>query len=328
MLSQRKKKLLTATLTIGITAYLIYRVYSEASKIEIRSSQLLSPYLFLALLLGIAGYLIYTTLWHIYLTHLVDVEFKRVLLANLSGTYLSFSFNAAIGTLIKVKFIGASYFQVLATNLAGVATELMVGSAMLVFLMHDWGALLTFLFFLLTFIADNRVYHVLVPVLSRIRAGGISEEFYAGWHAARSRADRVLAALILGALLILINAGVLMSVGMAFGISIPLGDAIKAILYSTVLGSVLGTPGGIGGNELGVLMAIGNTGLNVLIAFTFKFLNQYLFALVGAVAFYRSVLTEVGVKDLTDEGKGKLDESHERSPEGSGEENKEAGSRA
>ena len=313
MLSPRKKKLLTTALTVGITAYLIYRVYSEASRIELRPSQLLSPYFLLAFLLGIAGYMTYTALWYIYLSDLAEVDFKRVLLANLSGTYLSFSFNAAVGTLVKVKFIGASYFQVLASSLIEVATEFMVGSAMLFIMAHDWGALLVFLFFLLTFLADSWVYRALLPVLSRVRMGSAFQEFYAGWHRAKSRPDRLFVALILGTMLVLINAGILVSVGMTFGVSISPGDAVKAILYSAFLGSALGTPGGLGGNELGVLMAIGNTGLNVVIAFAFKFLNQYLFALVGAFAFYRFVLAEVGVKDLTDEGEGELDGSHEGS---------------
>ena len=47
-------------------------------------------------------------------------------------------------------------------------------------------------------------------------------------------------------------------------------------------------------------MAIGNSGLNVIVAFAFKFINQYMFALVGALAFYRFVLTEVGSNELTD----------------------------
>lgn len=296
----RRKRVATAGITVAITAYLVYKVYSEASRIRVEPSQLLSPYTLLALTLGIVGYMTYTAIWHIYLREIAEVSFRRVFLANLSGTYLSFSFNAAVGTLVKVKFIGADYFQVLAASLIEAATEFTVGSALLFLLTRRPLALLVAGLFTLAFIADRVIYMILRPILGRIGGGNAFEGFYLGWRRAKSSPTRVLLASTLGSVLVLINAGILMSVARTFGVNLNLGEAIGAVLYSAFLGSVLGTPGGLGGNELGVLMAIGNSGLNVIVAFAFKFINQYMFALVGALAFYRFVLTEVGSNELTD----------------------------
>ncbi|WP_457742950.1 lysylphosphatidylglycerol synthase domain-containing protein [Thermococcus sp.] len=292
------KKAGVLILTFGITAYLIHKVYTEASQIHLTASQLFSPYTFLAVLLGITGYLLYTTTWYLYLSNVADVSYRRVLLANLSGTYLSFSLNAAIGTLIKVKFIGAKYFQVLATSLLEVSTEFLTGFTLIFLTTHDLKALLVVAFFLLVFLADNKVYAVIIAIIRKLgRGDGMFREFYDGWHWGKGNPGKVALAMALGTTLVIVNAGILISVAKIFGITIPLTTAIAAILYSEFLGSALGTPGGVGGNELGIIMAIGNSGVDVVIAFFFKFINQYAFALVGAFAFYHFVSKEV-------EGKG------------------------
>jgi len=292
----RLKKAGALLLTVVITAYLVHKVYAEASQIHLTPSQLLSPYTLIAVLLGIAGYLLYTATWYVYLSNVADVSYRRVLLANLSGTYLSFSLNAAIGTLIKVKFIGAKYFQVLATSLLEVSTEFLTGFALIFLSTHDPKALVVVGFFILVFVGDEWVYSLLGSLLKTRPF----EEFYVGWHSGKSNPRKVALAMVLGTALVLVNAGILMSVARVFGVTIPLTTAVAAILYSEFLGSALGTPGGIGGNELGVLMAIGNTGLNVVIAFFFKFINQYAFALVGAVAFYHFVSKEVEGKGINE----------------------------
>ena len=293
-ISPRTKKLGVIGLTVLITSYLVYRVYSEASEIHFSPSRLLSGYTLLAVLLGIIGYLTYTAVWYIYLDNVVPVSFRRVLLANLSGTYLSFSLNAAIGTLIKVKFVGAGYFVVLATSFMEISTEFLVGTLMLFAFNRDIGALAVAVLLTLAFVADGQIYRLLSWLFHIIGRGEHRfEEFYRGWHSAKSSPRRVLLAMLFGAFLSLMNAGILMSVARIFGVYISLPTAIMAVLYSMVLGSALGTPGGIGGNELGVMMAIGNGGLDVIIAFLFKFINQYMFALIGAFAFYHFVSAEV-----------------------------------
>lgn len=85
------------------------------------------------------------------------------------------------------------------------------------------------------------------------------------------------------------NATTLFLVGKSVGVQISYGEAFKGVLYSTFLGGVLGTPGGIGANELGVTIAIGNGAAQIVTAFLYKTLTTYLYALVGAIAFYRVV---------------------------------------
>ncbi|WP_297421408.1 lysylphosphatidylglycerol synthase domain-containing protein [Thermococcus sp.] len=291
---QKAKKLGVIGLTVLITAYLVYRVYSEASEINFRPSQLLSVYTLLAVLFGVFGYFTYTLIWYLYLDNVAPVRFYRVLLANLSGTYLSFSLNVAIGTLIKVKFIGVGYFVVLATSLMDTSTEFLIGTLMLFAFNRDPGALAVALFFILAFVADRQIYRLALRFPRIIGRGeNMFNEFYHGWHVAKSNPRRVLLAMLLGTLLVLMNAGTLMSVARVFGVHLSLSIAVEAVLYSNVLGSVLGTPGGVGGNELGVMMAIGSGGLDVIIAFLFKFINQYMFAIFGAFAFYHFVSAEV-----------------------------------
>ncbi|WP_297536311.1 lysylphosphatidylglycerol synthase domain-containing protein [Thermococcus sp.] len=295
------KKTGVLVLTLGITAYLIHKVYAEASQIHLTTSQLRSPYSMLAVLLGVTGYLIYTATWYLYLSNVADVSYRRVLLANLSGTYLSFSLNAAIGTLIKVKFIGAKYFQVLATSLLEVSTEFLTGFTFIFITTRDPKALLVVAFFLLVFLADDKVYAAIMVIVRKLgRGDGVFKEFYDGWHCGKANPRRVALAMALGTTLVLVNAGILISVAKVFGVTIPLATAVAAILYSEFLGSALGTPGGVGGNELGVIMAIGNSGIDVVIAFFFKFINQYAFALVGAVAFYHFVSKEVEGKGINE----------------------------
>jgi len=299
-LSFRVKRLAVLGLTLFITAYLFYRVYSEASEIHISPWDILSVYTAVAVALGVLGYLVYTAAWYIYLRGVSNADFRRVLLANLSGTYLAFSLSTAVGTLVKVKFIKAGYFQVLATTLMEISTEFLTGFAMVFVLTGNPLALAVVVLIALAFVADTHVYRLLSGVFERLGRGSDSfREFYLGWHAAKSDPKRVAVGMLLGSLLVLINAAMLGSVAMIFGVRIGFVSLLKAILYSEFLGGALGTPGGLGGNELGILMAIGRSGLSVVIAFFFKFLNQYSFAIVGAAAFYRLVMREVGTgKDL------------------------------
>lgn len=294
-LSFRTKRLAVAGLTIIITAYLLYKVYSEASQIHVGLTNILSIYTLLAVLLGVAGYLVYTTAWYVYLRGVSKAGFRRVLLANLSGTYLAFSLSTAVGTLVKVKFIGAGYFQVLATSLMEISTEFLTGFAMLFLITKSLSSLAIVLFFVLAFTADAQIYRLLMWFFDRIgRGSGMMREFYEGWHEAKSNPLRVALGMLLGALLVLVNAATLWSVAMVFGVRIGFVSLIKAILYSEFLGGALGTPGGLGGNELGIMIAIGRGGLDVVIAFFFKLINQYMFAIIGALAFYRFVMAEVG----------------------------------
>ena len=291
--SSRIKKALTLITTAVITGYLVYKIYTEASGVELTPDNLLSPYFFAAILTGLLGYLTYTLIWYLYLSNLIRVKYRRVLLTNLAGTYLSFSLNAAIGTLVKVKFIGARYWDVLATSALGILTEFIAGLTLITLLGGGyWGILLAGIL-LLPIILDELAFRTLLPIFKFLRLEKILRGLYSGWKGAKSNPRTVGTALGLGFLLVALNSTTLYLVAKTFGVSPSFLSTLKGTVYSNFLGGAIGTPGGIGANELGVMMAIGRSGMDVLVAFFYKLVNQYAYALIGALAFYRFVLREI-----------------------------------
>ena len=292
-LSHGVKKALTLLTTAVITGYLIHKVYTEAASVKLRPEDLLSPYFIAAVLTGLLGYLTYTMIWYLYLRNVTETEYRRVLLTNLAGTYLSFSLNAAIGTLVKVKFIGATYWDVLATSVLGILTEFIAGLTLITLLGGGyWGILLAGVL-LLPILFDEWVFRILLPFFRLIRLEKVLTGLYSGWKGAKANPRTVPMALALGFLLVTLNSATLYLVARTFGVNSTFLSTLKGTVYSNFLGGALGTPGGIGANELGVMMAIGRSGMDVVVAFFYKLINQYVYALIGALAFYRFVLREI-----------------------------------
>ncbi len=292
-LSHGSKKALTLLTTAVITGYLIYKVYTEASGVELSVGELISPYFLAAILAGLLGYTTYTLIWYLYLHNVTRVKYRRVLLTNLAGTYLSFSLNAAIGTLVKVKFIGATYWDVLATSVLGILTEFIAGLTLITILGGGyWGVLLAGVL-LLPIILDEWVFRALIFIFRLLRLEKVLNGVYSGWKDATANPRTVVLALALGFLLVTLNSTTLYLVAKTFGLNYSFLSTLKGTVYSNFLGGALGTPGGIGANELGVMMAIGRSGMDVVVAFFYKLINQYVYALIGALAFYKFVLHEI-----------------------------------
>ena len=292
-LSHGLKKALTLLTTAVITGYLIHKVYAEASSVELRPEELLSPYFLGAILAGLLGYLTYTMIWYLYLRNVTQTKYRRVLLTNLAGTYLSFSLNAAIGTLVKVKFIGATYWDVLATSVLGILTEFIAGLTLITILGGGYWGILIAGILLLPIIFDEWVFRILLPVFRIFHVEKVLNGLYSGWKGAKANPRTVPMALALGFLLVTLNSTTLYLVAKTFGVNSPFLSTLKGTVYSNFLGGALGTPGGIGANELGVMMAIGRSGMDVVVAFFYKLINQYAYALIGALAFYKFVLREI-----------------------------------
>jgi uncharacterized membrane protein YbhN (UPF0104 family) len=282
-----KRKIITVVLTVGITAYLIFKVYSEASRLELSWNLLLSPFFLMAVLVGLASYLLYTSLWYVCLRG-GGVDFRRTFLATLSGTYLGFSLNSAVGILVKIRLLGTDYWYTMGAGLLAMATEYLSALTLLSLLGKNpvAGFLALVLGFLMVF--DRIGYNLLLPIFHVAKSRERLDRMYKGWKEAKSGSS-LLTAFIVGLSMVSMNALTLFLVGRALGRHIPYWKALKGVLYSTFLGGVLGTPGGIGANELGVTMAIGNDALAIIAAFLYKILTTYAYALAGAVAFYRIV---------------------------------------
>lgn len=283
-----KRKVLTIALTVGITSYLIYRVHSEASSVELSPGLLLSPYFLLACITGLAGYLLYTMLWYVYLKKM-GISFKRTLLATLSGTYLGFSLNSTVGFLVKVRLLGIDYWHTFGVGLLAIATEYISGLIMVAVMARNPIAGILAVMLGVTMIFDRAAYYAVYPLFWVMKSVERLDKMYKGWREAKGGSS-VLLAILVGVSMVFSNAATLFLVGKSVGVQISYGEAFKGVLYSTFLGGVLGTPGGIGANELGVTIAIGNGAAQIVTAFLYKTLTTYLYALVGAVAFYRLIV--------------------------------------
>lgn len=287
------KKLATLLLTVVITAYLLHKVQAEASRVSLSLSTLLSPYFLLAVLMGLTGYILYTLLWYVYVHHASGVSFRRTLLATLSGTYLGFSLNNAVGVLVKVKLLGTDYWYTMGVGLLAIATEFLSGLLLVALIGRNPVALVLAVALMVAMVFDAVTYYTLAPVFKLLRAGETLDKMFSGWHRARGDTRTVLLAIGAGMALSLNNAATLYLVGRAMGLTFPYLKAVEAILYSNFLGGILGTPGGVGANELGVTMAIGDNPDGIVTAFLYKFITQYAYAIIGAVAFYRVVSKEL-----------------------------------
>ncbi|WP_297470393.1 lysylphosphatidylglycerol synthase domain-containing protein [Thermococcus sp.] len=283
------RKLWTLLVTAIITAYLVHKVYSEASKVNLSVSSLLSPYFLTAVVTGFVGYILYTTLWYIYVHHASRVSFRRTLLATLSGTYLGFSLNTAVGVLVKVKLLGTDYWYTMGVGLLAIATEFLSGLLLIAIIGKDVTALVLALVLFVAIVFDKTTYYFLYSLLRPINRLKTLEEMYSGWHRARGNTKTVLLAITAGILLALTNSTTLYLTARTFGIHENYISFLEAILYSNFLGGILGTPGGIGANELGITLAIGDSPTAIVVAFLYKFITQYAYALIGAIAFYRLV---------------------------------------
>ena len=291
------RKPLTLLLTVAITAYLIHKVYSEASGINVGLDTILSPPFLLAIATSVVGYFLYTTLWYVYVRRGSRVGFRRVFFAMLVGTYLGFSLNAAVGTLVKVRLLGTEYWFTFGVGLLAITTEFLSGLLLLALLAGSLKALFLALLLATLIAFDRLAYWFLYPFFYLIRALGTLEDMYRGWHEARANLCSVLVGIATGLALVLMNALTLKLVGTSLGVSISVTSALEAVLYSGFLGGLLGTPGGIGANELGITLAIGDAPTAVVAAFLYKFINQYAYAIIGAFAFYRYFSRDSGIND-------------------------------
>ncbi len=289
MKTVKRRKLWTLLVTALITTYLVHKVYSEASKVNLSVSSLLSPYFLTAVATGFIGYMLYTILWYIYVHHASRVSFRRTLLATLSGTYLGFSLNTAVGVLVKVKLLGTDYWYTMGVGLLAIATEFLSGLLLIAIIGKNVTALILALVLFIAIVFDKTTYYFIYSLLRPINRLKTLEEMYSGWHRARGNTKTVLLAITAGILLALTNSATLYLTARTFGIHERYISFLEAILYSNFLGGILGTPGGIGANELGITLAIGDSPTAIVVAFLYKFITQYAYALVGAIAFYRLV---------------------------------------
>ncbi|AEK73718.1 hypothetical protein GQS_09120 [Thermococcus sp. 4557] len=256
-------------------------------------------FLLLAFGMAFSAILVSTLRWYIVLRKLQETSFRRTFTAVLSGFYMMAFLPPSVGHAAKVKLVGGDYFRALSALAFGISLEFLIiaGISLLVFGATKWGLLLLGVLFLALFY-DKGAYILLtkaIAITQRLspklaeRLGNYLERTYSGWRRSRRDPTTFTLSLLLSVLAVLLQVVGIIAAGRAFGLPVGLLDAFKAFILSTLFASLSGIPSGIGANELGITLALGSSTKSTLLAFTYKFIYQYVWSFAGAVEFYRAV---------------------------------------
>ena len=293
-----KKRTLLSVLTLLFSVgYIAHTINVE----ELRRAISTADPRFLLLAFGMAFLVVFisTLRWYLVLRKLQETSFRKTFTAILSGFYMMAVLPPSVGHIAKVKLVGGDYFKALSALVFGTSLEVLIiaGISLLIFGATKWGILLLGVLFLAFFYDEmaytflNRGIAIIRPLSPKLaeRFGNYLERAYSGWRRSRRDPTTFMLSLILSALTVLLQAVGIIAVGKAFGLSVGIFDAFKAFILSTLFASLSGIPSGIGANELGITLTLGSSTKSTLVAFTYKFIYQYLWSLVGAVEFYRAV---------------------------------------
>ncbi|MDV3104622.1 lysylphosphatidylglycerol synthase domain-containing protein [Thermococcus waiotapuensis] len=270
--------------------FFLYRIRNEVNGSNFHLGE--PWYLLVAFAAGILAFLLYTASWYFILGHSA-VSFKKLLLLNLMGSYVSISVNSALGALIKCRYLGISWVRSIGAYSVVVVFELLPGLFVLL-LEGSWYAVFPLILFLWAIFHEDSLYRVIARLFKLLRQEKFINEFYSGWKLAKK--GNLPAAFFSTLAQVFFSSLALISTGRAFGWEFRLTGAFVAVLYSTVLG-MIGTPGGIGGNELGIVLALDIGGKAVGVAFLYKFLTQYVYIIPGAFVFYRVLSSQKSLLD-------------------------------
>lgn len=285
-----ERKHFSLFLTILLGLFLAYRIREELSSIE--WSKVDPSYFPAVFLFGVLAFLAYTAIWYFLLSSIRRVSFWRLVELNLVGSYLSMTLNSAIGGIVKAKYALPNWWQSIGIVALVTALEILPGGIVAI-ISGDLIVLPLLLLVLWGIVHEDSLYPLVALPFRLLGKGEWIRNFYLGWKTAKTNGGAFARATAVAFLQASFLALALVVTGGAFGIRVPIEKGLVAVAYSTVIGGIVGTPGGIGGNELGVILAIGDVSAAATMAFVYKFFTQYIFAILGAIPFYR-VLRENG----------------------------------
>jgi len=256
-------------------------------------------FLILAFGMAFSAILVSTLRWYIVLKELQETSFRKTLTAILSGFYMMAFLPPSVGHAAKVKLVGGDYFRALSALAFGILIEILMltGMSLVFFGASLWGVIVLSLLIVPVF-CDRGLYTALRYGLRITRwiDPKITEKLeeylkrtYLGWKTAKMNPKLFTASAFLSVLAILLQVAGIVVVAKGFGLSVGAIDALKALILSTLFAIVSGIPSGIGANELGITLALGSSTKSTVVAFTYKFIYQYMWSLAGAVEFYRAL---------------------------------------
>ncbi|MFA4640248.1 lysylphosphatidylglycerol synthase transmembrane domain-containing protein [Pyrococcus kukulkanii] len=291
----RKRKIFSVILLLLSLVYIVRTIRIEEIKTAISMADL--KLLSLAFGMAFSSILLSTLRWYIALREVQDASFRKTFAAILSGFYMMAFLPPSVGHAAKVKLVGGDYLKALSTLIFGISLEILilVIISLLVFGVSVWKFLLLGLL-LVPIFYDSATHNVLQAGLRLIRRinpqlaeklRNYFERIHFGWRNSKKNPSTFAVLLFLSMITVLLQVSGIIIVGKAFGFSVGLLDAIKAFILSTFFAAISGIPSGIGANELGITLALGSSTKSTLVAFTYKFIYQYVWSFVGAVEFYK-----------------------------------------
>ncbi|AIF69972.1 hypothetical protein PAP_07915 [Palaeococcus pacificus DY20341] len=295
MVSEKVKRLFSIFAFLISITYLYIQVDFGELRVALQTASL--EYLLLAFVLALLTVFISSLRWYLFLNQVQEASFKKTLRAYLSGYYLISILPPTLGHMAKVKLVGGDYFRALSSLAMSLVAEIIIVlSFALIFIGFTKIGVLILLFLLLILVYEKGIYNLANSFLNLLEKGGIreitstlrsySERLYHGWTKAKE--DRAVfgVSFLLSFFTFLLQILGIIIVGKAFELSINLGQALKGFIISTIFASISGIPAGVGANEFGLVLGIGSSTKSAITAFTYKFIFQYVWAIVGAMVFY------------------------------------------
>ncbi len=254
-------------------------------------------YLLFAGFLSLLTVLLSALRWYLLLKEVQETSFKKTFRAFISGYYLITILPPSVGHIAKVKLVGGDYFKALSSLAIGLSTEVLVILAFaLIFVGFTKLGIFALVLILLALVYEKGMYRALDYLLKFWESVGMKglistlrgylDRSYKGWSRAKKNKKAFFMSFLLSSLIIVLQVFGVTVVGMAFGLKIPLKQALYGFLMSLLFASVSGIPAGFGANEFGLVLGIGASTKATVTAFVYKFLFQYAYSIVGAVVFY------------------------------------------
>jgi len=236
--------------------------------------------------------------WYLLLSNLRKIPLKRVLSAVLSGYYLLLILPYGAGHIAKVGLIGGDYYDAVGSLMLGMMIETLLFILLLAPALHN-KHLLGFIAISIIFSAaiikkiDKNISGVerLEILCKRIPiVGNLLLTLEKDLEIVKDDLKRPSLLILLSFLSLLAQLCGIWILVRSLDYNAEISDLAIAFASSIFVGLIGGTPGGVGGNELGLALGLERAGIplesSLSIALVFKTLFQYVYAPVGGIIFH------------------------------------------
>ncbi len=290
------RQLLSLAFMVLALVFVLRRV--DLNQLLVSLEEIRARDLVLALFMSILAVLSSTFRWHLLLSNLQKVPLKRVLLAILSGYYLLLILPYGTGHIVKVGLIGRNHYNAAGSLILGMVIEILLFILLLALSLPN-RHLLGVITFCIIFSAaiskkiDKNIHNVgkLVILCERIPVvGNLVLTLEKDLEVIKNDLRSFLLLILLSSLSLLAQLCGIWVLVRSLNYNAEFCDLAIAFASSIFVGLIGGTPGGVGGNELGLAIGLERAGIplesSLSIALVFKTLFQYVYAPVGGIIFH------------------------------------------